>query len=731
MNSNPTTTNAVSNEAPEQAAQTGATESTSNFPPIADKMAQSRLGIHASLFQALKAKNPPSAAHCLRVALACSKWAMWREMPEAERDHLEVAALLHDIGKIGVPDELLQKPGPLSEHERLLMDAQRTLADQLIATAGASDHLLQIVGAARLDYLQLKQQGIEEPAIGMLRIADAYDSMTNQQVFRRAMSRELALEELCKFAGQHFDPVLVRDFAILVSEPRQDLEQQIAQHWLGELDSEVAPGFDIGRQVDTKGEASGEAKGGQNADDARGPYHQRLLESLDDAVIYLDPSGVITTWNSKAEDLIGRQAPSVLHRMWDCELSGLYRVDGVELEPDECPIARVNASNATVREQYQLKSTAGREYQVQLRAIPLFASDNSRAGSIIVIRDASKQANLEQRVETLHAIATQDPLTKVANRAELTRRLREFVESHLAEGCLGSLIMCDIDFFKKINDTFGHQAGDEALVTFAGILSDKARDDDLVARYGGEEFVIICEACDNAAATIRAEQIRAAVQKTPVPSLDGRNMTSSFGVTELQPGDTPETIMARVDRALMMAKENGRNRVVQLGVGQTVRPAVHNSAPAAKKTTSWMGWFSSAGEPIAGSEYLASVPKEVAVQKLEGFINDHRAELVSIEEGKVVIRVEPNPDAMRSGERASAMILSVSITSVNVACGSGIRSDYQSRTKFAVTVCPYRARDRRSDSLLGQANQLLQSFQSYLVAEEIDDEMRTRIIEPR
>jgi diguanylate cyclase (GGDEF)-like protein len=431
--------------------------------------------------------------------------------------------------------------------------------------------------------------------------------------------------------------------------------------------------------------------------------------------------------------MLCREASSVLYKQWSSELIGLLTEGDVDAK---CPIEQMNATNAVARGRYRIRNLNGKELTVNLRAIPLFNDAQLRVGGMLIIRDSSKQANLEQTVETLHAIATRDPLTKVANREELSRRLPEFVDRHLAENCPGSVIMCDIDYFKKINDTYGHQAGDDALVTFAGILSEIARDEDLVARYGGEEFVIICDGCDNGTATKRAEQIRLAVQQTPVPSLGGSTMTSSFGVTEIQAGDTQDTILARVDRALMTAKETGRNRVVQLGSGQSMKPSAATmpkiQPPPMDKSNSWLGWFSgSKREPLVSAEYLASVPKEVAIQKLEGFINDHRAQLVSTEPESVVVRVDPNPTYFRRGERASAMLLQVKITAVQIRCGNGARSDYQNRTKFDASVIAYRARDRRSDSLIGQANQLLQSFQSYLVAQPVDDELRAQIIEPR
>ena len=94
---------------------------------------------------------------------------------------------------------------------------------------------------------------------------------------------------------------------------------------------------------------------------------------------------------------------------------------------------------------------------------------------------------------------------------------------------------------------------------------------------------MLCADCDNAAAARRAEQIRMALAQMPQPKMDGRPITVSFGVTEIQPGDTAETMLRRADRALLMAKAKGRNMVVQLGTGGGERGRRGRSAPAARR----------------------------------------------------------------------------------------------------------------------------------------------------
>ena len=140
-------------------------------------------------------------------------------------------------------------------------------------------------------------------------------------------------------------------------------------------------------------------------------------------------------------------------------------------------------------------------------------------------------------------------MTQVANRAEFDRVHELFVEAHQQQQVPCSLLMCDMDHFKSVNDTWGHQAGDEAIKSLTILLKGACRPGDLVARYGGEEFVMLCADCDNAAAARRAEQVRIALSQMRQPKMEGHTITVSFGVTEIQPGDTAETMLRRADRA--------------------------------------------------------------------------------------------------------------------------------------------------------------------------------------
>ncbi|GIE94688.1 hypothetical protein Ari01nite_21530 [Paractinoplanes rishiriensis] len=172
---------------------------------------------------------------------------------------------------------------------------------------------------------------------------------------------------------------------------------------------------------------------------------------------------------------------------------------------------------------------------------------------------AYENARLFSQVSQL---ATIDGLTQVANR----RHFMEIAGHELAEARGGrqplAVIMADIDHFKRINDTWGHQAGDDVIRTVAARLRDGIRDGDVVCRYGGEEFAVVLPDAGDAAPIV-AERLRAAIAETPVDTVAGPlPVTISVGVAYLAATDSDVgTLLGRADECLYRAKHAGRNRV--------------------------------------------------------------------------------------------------------------------------------------------------------------------------
>ena len=183
---------------------------------------------------------------------------------------------------------------------------------------------------------------------------------------------------------------------------------------------------------------------------------------------------------------------------------------------------------------------------------------------ILTLEKSLKDAN-----SAIKILSITDNLTKCYNRGYLTRKLPEEIARERRYGDSLSLIFCDIDHFKKINDTYGHQTGDEVLVGFANCLSKSIRTDiDWIGRYGGEEFIIVLPETPLDGAARLAERLRKVVADHKITT-DGNDIsiTSSFGVTgfnseTLDTKISAEKIIGAADKYLYQAKETGRNKVI-------------------------------------------------------------------------------------------------------------------------------------------------------------------------
>jgi diguanylate cyclase (GGDEF)-like protein/PAS domain S-box-containing protein len=683
------------------------------FTAHQDRLARSRLGLAASLFAALRCKHQPTAAHCLRVALGCSAWAIASDLSDDECDAIELAGLLHDVGKIGIPDDILLKPRSLSPSEVAMMDNHRHMARYILATCCDCPKVLAIIALAPAWYDGSKPgfecSGKDLPqAARMLSIVDAFDAMTTDHVYRPAMSRERALAELFEFAGSQFDPDLVKHFAEFQSGDTRQVDAAVGERWLHALDSNPS----------NSEWSFHPAAATRQPVDPRLLFQDKLLENMHDAVVFVDAKLKIVHWNRGAERLTGICAESVMHRRWTAGLIGMTDRNSKPVGEDQCPLAYAVRTGVQSLQRLAIVGRGGRDLAVNVHAVPVVDADGATHGGALLLRDVSSETSLEERCQDLHERATKDPLTQVANRAEFDRVHEQFVAAHLERGLPCSLIISDLDHFKRINDTYGHQPGDEALVAFAQLLKGSCRPGDLVARYGGEEFVILCADCNNAAAARRAEQIRVALARLQVRSLGGAQITASFGVTEIQPGDSPETMLRRADRALLQAKDQGRNRVVQLGDG-----ILGHQRPPRKWFAWWRRW--SMPEVLVEQHLVTPVPLKIAVQKLRGFIADQNAEVVSVEENDLVLKLHDGRATFlrRSADRAS-LIMELSFDEQHVEHVQRSGSEHQGvrhsmRTIICVAIRPKTAQERRLRDLEQRTRQILASLRSYLMASDL------------
>jgi diguanylate cyclase (GGDEF)-like protein len=726
------------------------TAASHTLPPVFsasvdDQLVQIRLGMAASLFTALQCRNAAVAGHAFRVALTCSAWALNMDLPASERDAIELAALLHDIGIIGVPDCILLKPGALAPEEADVMRRARTMSLDILRRSCSSPPVLEIVeniaawydggspGIVECPYMrrtanpaaadrdtppesarvassdlqvaaQLSGQHIPLGA-RMIAIVEAFDAMTTDHVYRPARSHERAMAELFECSGTQFDPELVQRFADFRQGDQTAVRWEVAHRWLRSLEPDLVNSFwELHATPAPKADVTVDAL-----------FQDRLLDNMYDAVVFIDAMGRVALWNRGTERLTGIAGVSVCGEIWRPELLGLSDEKGRAINEADCPVHTSIGCGVQSLRRLTILGRGQRTVAVDTHAIPVLNEHGISQGTILLLHDASSETSLEQRCQNLYEQATRDPMTQVANRAEFDRVHAMFVTAHKQQQVPCSLVMCDLDRFKLVNDTYGHQTGDEVIKCLASLLKSSCRPGDLVARYGGEEFVMLCADCDNAAATRRAEQICKTLSQIPQPKMGGRCITSSFGVTEIQPGDTPETMLRRADRALLMAKANGRNTVVQLGSGGSDAP----EEPSVSRHPS-----SGSPKELVQQSLVTAVPVRIAIEKLRGFVADHQAKILAIDGSRVQLEIEDRTASRlrRFTDRSESLLIDLVFEEERVrkdrADDTPSPGSAATRTKIKITVSSRRNRDRRREEVMARARDVLVSFRSYLMASE-------------
>ena len=207
----------------------------------------------------------------------------------------------------------------------------------------------------------------------------------------------------------------------------------------------------------------------------------------------------------------------------------------------------------------ELTSADTQDTDAVMSAVSQLVEANSRMQMQLATADERlrEQARL---IESHAAEARTDPLTQIANRRAFDDEMLHCSSQFQRAKKPFSVLILDVDHFKSFNDTYGHQAGDAVLQGLANVLSENARDSDLVARYGGEEFSVVMSGTSVADARAGAERLRRAIQASQF-EFDGKKLrvTASIGVAEVADGETGAQLIERADAALYASKEAGRN----------------------------------------------------------------------------------------------------------------------------------------------------------------------------
>lgn len=291
-------------------------------------------------------------------------------------------------------------------------------------------------------------------------------------------------------------------------------------------------------------------------------FYKSILDNLYDGVYFVDRERRITYWNKGAERITGYTAEEVVGK--SCADNILVHVDekGCQLCLSGCPLTASMQDGGVHEAPVFLRHVQGHRVPVLVRVSPIYGPNGEMVGAVESFSDNSLVIDMQNQLKEMALEANQDALTGIANR----RAIENFLHATLAEVALqpptSAILMLDIDHFKQINDTHGHNIGDQALRMVANTIQKVLRAGDSIGRWGGEEFLVVIRHVDPAHLARVAEKLRILVAASVVPLEGGPiSVTVSIGATLLRPGDSLQQAVERADHLLYASKESGRNRV--------------------------------------------------------------------------------------------------------------------------------------------------------------------------
>ena len=487
----------------------------------AEQMADLHLRTIEALAIAIDAKDEVTHDHVHRVQIYATGLARLFGLSEPEIEALKAGALLHDIGKLAVPDYILNKPGPLTPAEFDRMKVHTIVGAEILERVGFPYPVVPVVrhhherwdGRGYPDRLR----GDEIPITArIMTISDSFDSMREERQYRKAMTREEAIAVLREGSGTFFDPNIVSAFldhldefeaeirSLQVephtAEPRksQGAERQV-RYETGPLvfesirsaHREVITLYDIAQTIGTS----------LDLRDTFAVFSSRLhdIVSYTTCVLYLvkqDSTEVeaahITGRN--VEQFRGKRIPSGAgiagwvvanrHPMHNC--NPMLDFDAMKLEPGE----KYNTAMVVPLTKDGTVLGALALYSAELSS---YTADHLRLMEAVakLASDAIANAMHHERTETS---ALTDLLTGLPNARALRYRFEEEADRARRHRDTFSVLMMDLDGFKAVNDKLGHQAGDQLLKELSAILLSQIRSSDFISRYAGDEFVAVLQA---------------------------------------------------------------------------------------------------------------------------------------------------------------------------------------------------------------------------------------------
>ena len=287
------------------------------------------------------------------------------------------------------------------------------------------------------------------------------------------------------------------------------------------------------------------------------PFYKSLMDSIFDAVYTVNNHGIITYWNHSCTRITGYTADEMIGQQYRAAFSPNLS----EPADQQGHLDIVLKTGMPGAWKGYISRKTGQRIPIESHISPIRDDAQNIIGVAQVFRDISAQIALEQSHLELVKISRNDQLTGLYNRSAIGELLKAEIERSLRYRQPLSLIMIDLDYFKAVNDRYGHDAGDCLLQALGSLLLHNLRQPDAPGRWGGEEFLILTPGSEAAATGQLAERIRGYIKQIAIPEVP-QLVTASFGVCQLGLDQTHDQFLNTADRALYQAKDAGRDRVV-------------------------------------------------------------------------------------------------------------------------------------------------------------------------